>query len=87
MKLKFKDEHCVIIEFDESKEVLRQQGWLGDEVEARIFNPTGNWRTNHLSNEIRIFKSNGESYVLSKESEDRMIKMKLNKIFTFANNN
>lgn len=87
MKLKFKNEHCVIIEFDESKEALRQQGWLGDEVEARIFNPIGNWQTNYLNNEVRIFKSNGESYVLSKESEDRMIKMKLNKIFTFANNN
>lgn len=81
MKLIYKDDKCVLIKFDEKAEALRQQGWLGDEAEARIFYPE------HGTREVRIFKDNGESYVLKEDSNDPMIRMKISKLLKFANDN
>lgn len=81
MKVSFRSEKCTIIKFDESQAELRRNGWLGDESEARIFKP------NACSQEIRIFKDNGESYVLREDCYDPMVRMKIDKIIEFANAN
>ena len=83
MELVYKDDHCTIIKFNESVSVLRQQGWLGDECEARVFYPGESHNPDRR--EIRIFKENGESYVL-KRGTDAMVDMKIEKIMKFANN-
>jgi hypothetical protein len=80
MKVTFRNEQCIIIKFDEKRNELRQNGWLGDEDEARIFKVG-------MNREIRIFKTNGESYVLSEDSKDAMVKMKANKLIEFVNKN
>lgn len=81
MKLIYKDDKCTLIAFDESVRELRKQGWLGDEIEARIFYPNGK----RGDREIRVFKRNGESYVLKEHANDEMIDMKIRKIIAFAN--
>lgn len=78
MKIVYKDARCTLIKFDEKPFDLRKQGWLGDEAEARIF------KADLGAVEIRIFKDNGESYVLNPDSKDIMVRMKASKLLEFA---
>ena len=80
MKVTYKDDKCIMIVFNEDHQTLRRNGWLGDESEARIFKP------NSIDREIRIFKNNGESYILNETSSDEMVRMKIRKILELADN-
>ena len=62
--------NAVIIEFDETKEKLIEEGWLGDEDIARVFTEVPG------IDEVRIFKKDGQSYVISEYSNDFMSKRK-----------
>ena len=80
MRITYKDERCIIIDFTESKGLLRRLGWLGDEEQARLFKVDDKL-------EIRIFKNNGESYSLNEDSKDPMVKMKIKSLLDFAKEN
>lgn len=84
MSVMYKEEKCTMIKFHDSQDVLRAEGWLGDEDLARIYYPCG--RNDVASREIRIFKSNNESYVLKPDSNDKMVMMKIRKILEVADN-
>lgn len=78
MKLIYADKKCVLVKFDEKPSELRKQGWLGDELEARVFT------IDYATTEIRIFKDNGESYVLNADSKDPMVRYKVKLIMDFV---
>ena len=79
MKVTYKADDCILIDFTENSLELRKQGWLGDEEQARLYKADGIL-------EIRVFKRNGESYVLSEDSKDQMVRMKARKLKDVAKN-
>lgn len=84
MIVTYKSDRCVMIKVIESQEELRQHGWMGDEKEIRVFYPSGKPDANNR--EIRVFKANGESYVLKDASNDEMVNMKIRIILNVIKN-
>lgn len=67
----------IILEFEGTKDQLIEHGWLGNETIARVFIQGSNV-------EIRVFKDDGESYVLSDKSTDFMVRRKYETIKQIA---
>ena len=84
MVVTYKSDRCAMIKVIEPQEELRQLGWMGDEKEIRVFYPTGKLDAN--VREIRVFKANGESYVLKESSNDEMVNMKVRIILNIIKN-
>ena len=76
MKEVLRTSTCTLIKFDETKEQLIQFGWLGEEDVARIYRIGEN-------TEIRIFKKDGQSYMLDQRSKDFMVQAKIKKLLNF----
>lgn len=80
MKVKKQTENSVLITFDESVDKMIADGWVGDEKSARVF-----WLGNNVApSEIRVYKNNGESYVLPRNSKDEMTSYKYDVLLRFA---